>query len=263
MQRDYPIMTELEHQLHGNLARVMDRIGSACERSKREASEVTLVAVTKSVGVEVVRSLCRLGVRDLGENRVQQLCERCEEIGSFVETMRLGHGGGRIDRPRWHMIGHLQRNKVRSLVPWVSMVQSVDRLRLAEELNKRAAERSMVIDVLLEVNGGGEAQKTGAAVCAAGHLGEQVESMPHLRLRGLMSMAPMGADESTLRLVLGRVGELYEEMRHDFDVGDSFDVLSMGMSGDFEIAVECGATMVRVGSALYEGMNAAEVVDES
>ncbi len=246
----------MRSKLEDNLGSVQQRIEQACVRARRHADDVQLVAVTKSVSPDVICELVELGVTDFGENRVQELTNRAAFISDKINRHLLDTDQGKPAMPTWHMIGGLQRNKVKPLLPWVSMVQSVDRLRLAEEIHKRAQQVSRRVDVLLEVNGGNEPQKSGAAVCAASHLGEQIASLDGLRLRGLMTMAPLEADETELRNIFTRVRELFEEMQRDFDVGDAFDTLSMGMSGDFELAVECGATMVRVGSALFEGIDA-------
>lgn len=247
-------MTAIEDQLSVNLKSVRGRIDAACVRVRREPSDVRLVVVTKAVEIDIVLALVRLGVRDLGENRVQQLATRVTQVNEFLKGLSPDATGERIAPPRWHMIGQLQRNKVRTVLPVATMIHSVDQLRLAEEIDNRAQSLPQMVDVLLEVNGGDESQKGGAAVCATGYLGEQIASMSNVRLRGLMSMAPLTDDVAVQRRVFTRVRELYEEMQNDGAVGAAFDVLSMGMSGDFEVAVECGANMVRVGSAVFEGL---------
>ncbi len=256
-------MTGIEEKLHGNLQSVRDRIGGACARARRNAEDVRLVVVTKSVDIDVVSALVKLGVRDLGENRVQQLTERVSQVNDFLKQQTPTEPGERLPPPRWHMIGTLQRNKVKAVLPAVTMIHSVDQLRLAEEINRRADAHPHMVDVLLEVNGGDEPQKSGAAVCAAAHLGEQIASLPNVRLRGLMSMAPLTNAETLTRQVFTRVSELFEEMRNEYAVGSAFDVLSMGMSGDFEIAVECGSNLVRIGSAVFEGLRCDPTRSES
>ncbi len=246
----------MRRTLQDNLRKVRGRIAEACSRVGRDPGTVRLLAVTKSVDIDVIRTLYETGVTDLGENRAQQLVRRAETMKEWLQRRDMPKASAPASVPvRWHMVGYLQRNKVKSLLPWVSMFQSVDRLRLAEEINKRAADVGHPADVLLEVNGGNEPQKSGAPVCAASHLGEQVASMPNLRLRGLMTMAPWTTDETELRNVFTRVRELFDEMRHDFAVGDAFDIYSAGMTNDFEIAVECGSNMVRIGTALFEGLD--------
>lgn len=244
----------MRRKLQANFKEVRNRIADACARANREPESVRLVAVTKSVGMDVIRTLVDMGVTDFGENRVQELTQRAAMVAEMLKRRQMDPSIEPVTPPSWHMIGSLQRNKVRSLLPWVKMVHSVDRLRLAETLSKHAGSESRDVDVLLEVNGGNEPQKNGMAVCAAPHLAEQIVSLPNIRVRGLMSMAPLGADQTQLRNVFDRVRDLFDEMRSNYAVGGEFDTLSMGMSDDFELAVECGATLVRVGTALFSGL---------
>lgn len=244
----------MRRTLQGNFRLIRDRIADACARVNREPASVHLVAVTKSVGMDVIRTLVDMGITDLGENLAQELTRRAAMAAEMLKRRQLDRSIEPVTPPSWHMIGHLQRNKVRSLLPWVTMVHSVDRLRLAEAISKHAGSQSREIDVLLEVNGGNEPQKNGVAVCAAPHLAEQIVSLPNIRVRGLMSMAPLGANETTLRNVFNRVQDLFDETRSHYAVGQEFDTLSMGMSNDFELAVECGATLVRVGRVLFSGL---------
>ncbi len=244
--------------LRENLESVQSRIRDACSRAGRPTDSVKLVAITKSVGLDVIRALADAGLTDFGENRVQPLTHRAAEIS---EGHAPSDSASVMQAIRWHMVGYLQRNKVKSLLPWVTLVQSVDRLRLAEEISKQAAANGQDVDILLEVNGGSEPQKSGAQVCAAPYLGEQIISLPHLRLRGLMTMAPLGADETTLRQIYSRVRELFDDMRRDDRVQPYFDTYSAGMTQDFEWAIECGATMVRVGTALFQGIQTPNTVD--
>ena len=164
------------------------------------------------------------------------------------------------ERLRWHMIGHLQRNKARRVVDIVRLIQSVDSLRLAEELQVAAYRREEPVEVLIQVNTSGERAKYGIAPAAAAHLVEQIDTMMTLRPRGLMCMAPMADDPETVRPVFERCRELLEEIRSDGLGGDRFDILSMGMSNDFEVAIECGANLVRVGSAIF-GPAAEEITE--
>lgn len=243
---------EFRRQLLENLRRVGDRIAAACERARRPRGSVQLVAVTKSVGLDIVRALLEMGVVDLGENRPQELCRRADLVSQLRAECPPQR---RLHAPRWHLIGRLQRNKVGSLMDRTALIHSVDTLRLAEDIHKRA-DPARAVHLLIEVNAGEEPQKGGVPLRAGPCLAEQVASLPNVVLRGLMSMAPLGADETRLRNVFGRVRELFDEMRHDYRVGPAFDTLSMGMSGDFELAVECGATLVRIGSALFSGLEA-------
>jgi len=234
------------------LRRVQDRIANACLRARRDPREVTLVAVTKSVGIDVIRQLLDLGVRDLGESHVQELTRRAAMIREHQARLRDVPAAGAP--PRWHMVGHLQRNKVKALLPWVELIHSVDTLRLAEEIDRQARMMDRTVDVLLEVNASGEAQKYGLAVAAVGHFAEQIVSLSGLRLCGLMAMAPAEAPRDRLEWLFGRMAEIFTDLSGERFIGPHFRHLSMGMSSDFEAAVEQGATLVRIGTALFEGL---------
>jgi len=236
---------------------VRNRIGEAAERAGRRPEDVTLVAVTKNASPDQIRSLVELGHADLGENRVQQLGQRIAQLEEFVSRHRtLGRASTRMEelvppKVRWHMIGHLQRNKIKHVAPLVSMIHSVDSLRLAEELHAFGNKRDMIMDVLLQVNVSGETGKYGIAVPAVSHLAEQIDTMMHLRLRGLMTMAPFVEDPEEVRHVFARTRELFLELQTTDLVGPQFNILSMGMSNDFEVAIEEGSNVVRVGRALF------------
>src|SRR4051794_8670368 len=176
------------------LQEVTERIASACADAKRESSEVTLVAVTKTAAPEQIRELLQLGIGDLGESRVQQLTQRAMQLNEF-HARRVQHGDATVaQKLRWHMVGHLQRNKVKQLLSIENvMIHSIDSLRLAEELDAQAAKIERRVPVLLQVNASEERQKYGVAVGAAVHLAEQIDSMPNLQIQGLMTMAPQGA----------------------------------------------------------------------
>ncbi len=230
---------------------VQDTIAAACARARREPTDVTLVVVTKSAEIEQIQEVIRLGLNHLGENRVQQLKKVSSQVAEFLEQQR--------DDPavpkevHWHMVGHLQRNKVRQILPIVSLIHSVDTLRLAEEINGSAAKLNLRPRVLLQVNTSNEPQKYGVPVGAATHLAEQIETLPHLKLIGLMTMAPLTRNKDVIRTCFTRARELYYEMRGEKIVGNQFTELSMGMSSDYEIAIEEGATILRIGSAIFAG----------
>ncbi len=232
-----------------NLRRISDNVSEACARTGRSRQEVSIVAVTKSVGLEAIKNLIKLGLLDIGENRAAQLIRRADEINRYLE--RKNSSAAENAAVRWHMVGHLQRNKVKNLIPVVSMIHSVDSLRLAEEINSRAARAGRVMDVFLEINCSQEPQKHGCAVGAAVHLGEMTASMKNLRLVGLMTMAPMVRNAEKARPAFVRLRELFEEMRHDKIGGESFRHMSMGMSQDYTVAVEEGATVLRIGTAIF------------
>jgi PLP dependent protein len=211
-----------------NLREIRDRIHAAAGRTGRDPEKVQLIAVTKLVGPDEIRALQDLGLRDFGENRVDEaLGKRTEITGDAA----------------WHMIGRIQRRKARDVVAFFDYVHSVDRVELAEALQRRCdtADRSM--PVLLEVNASGEASKAGFEPDALKQAVSKTRTLDRLDLQGLMTMAPLTEDESLIRPVFARVRKLAEDL--------GLPELSMGMSNDFEIAVEEGATQVRIGSALY------------
>jgi pyridoxal phosphate enzyme (YggS family) len=252
---------------------VCERIAAAAQRTRRRPEDIILVAVTKSADPDGIRKLLELGHRDFGENRVQQLAQRASIVREWFERLRVlertgakpgSAPAGRIlasgsptdestlgGPARWHLIGHLQRNKARKAVEHVRLIHSVDSLRLAEELQNLADRRDAPIDVLVQVNCSGEDSKFGCPVPAALPLAEQIDTMIHVRVRGLMTMAPYSDNPEDSRPVFGRCRDLYEEIRKA-GVGEGrFNLLSMGMSSDYEVAIDEGANIVRVGRAIF------------
>ena len=242
-------------KLSENLKHIEQRIAQACARCGRSASSVTLVAVTKYASLDLIRTLVDLGVQNLGENRGPELARRAAMVKEWLSRKALGSESTPGPIPLWHMVGHVQRNKVKALLPWVDVIHSLDSLRLAEELDLEAGKLNRRTPVLLEVNATGEGQKHGIAFAAGSHLAEQVQSLKNLELRGLMAMGPLTEDKSAIAHTFNRVRELYEEIISLRICGPSFRDLSMGMSSDFELAIEAGATMVRIGSALFQGID--------
>ena len=242
--------------LSEKLDEVRDKIAAAAAKAKRDPAEVTLVAVTKTAAPEQIREIVQLGVPDLGESRVQVLTQRAAQMNEQFQR-RITHGSDAAAKPpdkvRWHMIGHLQRNKVKAVLPLVSLVHSIDSLRLAEEIDAQAAKLNLKVPVLMQVNAAEEPQKHGVAVGAAVHLAEQIDSMDNLQLVGLMTMAPLEESEAKVRQSFSRTREIFEELRWHKIGGAALRHLSMGMSNDFEMAVAEGATMVRIGSLLFGG----------
>jgi pyridoxal phosphate enzyme (YggS family) len=233
---------------------VRGRIADAAARSGRRPDDIVLAAVTKFASIDQVRELIELGHTDFAENRVQALVQRAGQIDEFLQRHRQLHSSRHVNLPRqlrWHMIGHLQRNKVRKVLELVRLIHSVDSLRLAEEIQVAAAKREEPMEVLVQVNVSGEKTKYGVAPAAAGHLVEQIDTMMSIRPRGLMCMAPLVEDPEEVRPVFERCRELAEDIRSHGLGGDQFDILSMGMTNDFEVAIECGANVVRVGSAIF------------
>lgn len=247
---------------------VKQRVAEAAQRSGRSPNSVYLIAVTKFAEPEDIRELIELGHRDFGENKVQQLDQRASVINEWFERVRLHprlageHASFDPSTPvRWHMIGHLQRNKVRKIGDLVRLVHSVDSLRLAEEIQQVANKLDRQIDVLLQVNVSGEDSKFGVPIAAAGAIAEQIDTMINVRVRGLMTMAPICEDPEVVRPHFIRCKELFDEIRKDGIGEGHFDLLSMGMSGDYEIAIEEGANLVRVGSAIFGESHAQEHVE--
>ncbi len=231
--------------------RLKENISSVCARVGRDPAEVKLVIVTKSATQEAIEEVVRLGFSELGENRVQQMKKVVSEVDEFIK--HNAEEPGIPKKINWHMIGHLQRNKVRQVLPLVTLIHSVDTLRLAEEINTAAAKMDTVMRVLLQVNTSEESQKYGVPVGAAPHLAEQIETLANIKLAGLMTMGPLTHNKDVIRKCFTRARELFIEMRGERVVGQNFEELSMGMSSDYEIAVEQGATILRIGSAIFSG----------
>lgn len=233
-------MSELTKRIAENVARVQERIDRAAERSGRTGGAVTLVAVTKYVGLEEVRAVLDSGCRVLGESRPQQLWEKAAALPDVG-----------ID---WHMIGHLQRNKVRRTLPVVRMVQSVDSLRLIETIDREAEALDHRVPILLEVNVSGEEAKHGFEPEDVEPLLDKLADYGRVDVRGLMCMAAFAGTRESARADFAALRRLRDRLRINCPDTVELDELSMGMSGDFEAAIEEGATLVRVGSVLFEGL---------
>ena len=230
-------MNPVPERILANLGEVRDRIADAARRSGRTPDAVRLVAVTKTVPTETIRILLEAGQADLGENRAQQLRDRAAELA---------------DAPvRWHMIGRLQRNKVKVVVPAAAMIHSVDSVRLAEEISKRAAAAGARATCLLEVNASGEEAKGGVAPAEAPRLAGDIAALPSVDLVGLMTMAPLAETGETVRPVFAALRECLTRVNREADLEKPLTELSMGMTQDYETAIEEGATIVRVGTALF------------
>jgi pyridoxal phosphate enzyme (YggS family) len=225
------------------LAELRARIETAAARSGRPASEVTLVGVAKRQSVEKVAEAVRAGLKDVGENYVQEAVARIEAVEAQL-------AGTDTALPRWHFIGQLQRNKARDVVRAFDVVASVDRARLGESLEQRAAADARQLDVLLQVDLSGEANKGGVAPDELGRLLEAASGWSHLRVTGLMAIPAPGSDPEQTRPAFAPLRELRDRWRGK-PGAEALQELSMGMSSDFEVAIEEGATLVRVGTALF------------
>jgi pyridoxal phosphate enzyme (YggS family) len=229
--------TALRDTLAVNLAAIERRIAAACARAGRRREEVTLIAVTKTVSVEIAALLPELSVLDLGESRPQELWRKAAALPRTV---------------RWHLIGHLQRNKIERTLPLVHRLHSVDSDRLLTALDD--VDLGRPLEVMLEFNCGGEASKLGFAPEQAGSLVPVLRSLKRVRVVGLMTMAPFEDDPARCRPVFVRLRQLREQLRGEVGALHPLGELSMGMSNDFEVAVEEGATAVRLGTVLFEGI---------
>ncbi len=228
--------------LADRLAAVERRLAAACARAGRHRADVTLVAVTKTVSPEVAAALHGLGVPDLAENRPQELWRKAAALPATV---------------RWHMIGHLQRNKVERTLPLVCLIHSVDSVRLLQAIDAEAERRGVPVEVLLEVNASGEASKGGFRPAEVPGLAPALVSLRRVRVRGLMTMAAYEEDPQKTRPTFAGLRALRDRLQGEVGAAHSLSHLSMGMTNDFEVAVEEGATLVRPGTVLFEGLGEA------
>ena len=227
-------------QLRENLARIREQIAAAAARSGRLSGDIKLIGVTKYVSAEVARNLVEAGLLDLGESRPQELWSKAESLAELPI--------------RWHLIGHLQRNKIRRSLPLVNLFHSVDSLRLLQALSAETGLLKQPVSVLLEVNVSGDAAKHGFRPDDIEPLLPQIAALPNLAVQGLMTMAALEGGPSRARRDFAALRELSQQLVSRCPPGVCLQELSMGMSGDFEVAIEEGATMIRVGSALFEGI---------
>lgn len=217
-------------------AHVEERICRACEKSGRDRSEVTLIAVSKTKPIGDIKEAYRLGMRCFGENKVQEITEKYPQMPADVQ---------------WHMIGHLQRNKVKYIVDKVAMIHSVDSLRLAETIQAEAAKHQVTVPILLEVNVAKEESKFGLSIAEVIPLAEQISTMKNIHIQGLMTIAPYVEDPEENRWVFRELKKLSVDIKAKNIDNVNMCVLSMGMTGDYETAIEEGATMVRVGTGIF------------
>jgi pyridoxal phosphate enzyme (YggS family) len=225
--------------LTGNLRVVEERIQDTCRRAGRPRSAVTLIAVTKTVVPEVAALVPELGCVDLGESRPQELWHKAAALPVGV---------------RWHLIGHLQRNKIERTFPLVHLIHSVDSLRLLEALDQEAVRKQRSLEVLLEVNAGGEAAKSGFAVQEVPELLPALGSLKQIRICGLMTMAALEENPEQCRPTFQVLRRLAEELTERLPAPHHMEHISMGMSNDFEVAIEEGATLIRLGTILFQGL---------
>ncbi len=230
------LVTNVFMSISDNIKTVRDRIASAAQRAGRDPSSVRLVVVSKTVDAGRIREAVAAGAAILGENRVQEAKEKIEQLGAIA---------------RWHLIGHLQTNKAKYAVKLFDLIQSVDNRDLAHEIDKQAAKIGKIQDVLIEVSIAGEAAKAGVAIENTLGLIREAAKLNHISIKGLMTIPPFLDDPEHVRPYFKKLRELSESIARENIPGASMQELSMGMSGDFEVAIEEGATMVRVGTAIF------------
>lgn len=222
--------------IKGNLKQVEEKIENACMRAERNREDVTLIAVSKTKPIPMLQEAYEYGCRHFGENKVQELVDKYEVMPKDI---------------KWHMIGHLQRNKVKYIVDKVYLIHSVDSLRLAEEISKEAMKKQVTVNILVEVNVAGEDSKFGTTTQEALELVQAISALPGISIKGLMTIAPYVENGEENRQYFVKLRQLSVDiMRKNID-NVSMDVLSMGMTGDYQVAVEEGATYVRVGTGIF------------
>ena len=219
-----------------NIEHVRENIRAACEKSGRKAEDVTLIAVSKTKPVSMLQEAYECGCRDFGENKVQELVEKWEQMPKDI---------------RWHMIGHLQRNKVKYIVDKVHMIHSVDSLRLAEEISKEAGKKGVTVSILIEINVAEEETKFGTTCEDAVQLVEEIAKLPHLVIKGLMTIAPYVENAEENKQYFEKLRQIYVDINRKNIDNVYMTELSMGMTGDYETAIAEGATYIRVGTGIF------------
>ncbi len=223
-----------------NLSYVEEKIAKACERVGRKREEVTLIAVSKTKPVAAIKEAMEYGTTHFGENKVQEIMDKYEAISESLN---------------WHMIGHLQRNKVKYIVDKVVLIHSVDSLRLAEQINEEAKKKNVIAKILIEVNMAGEESKFGVKPEETLSLIEQIALLTNVKIMGLMTIAPYVENGEENRIYFQKMRQLNIDIKSKNIDNVCMDILSMGMTGDYEVAVEEGATMVRVGTGIFGERN--------
>ena len=230
----------METMLCENLKKVEDNVDAACKKAGRSRDEVTLIAVSKTKPVEMLSTIYNQGIRDFGENKVQEMCDKMEQLPSDI---------------RWHMIGHLQTNKVKYIVGHTTLIHSVDSLHLAKEIEKQAEKKDVTVDILVEVNIAEEESKFGIHKEETYELVRQIAALPHVHICGLMTIAPYVENPEDNRMYFRGIRQLSVDIAEQNIDNVDMDVLSMGMTGDYMVAIEEGATIVRVGTGIFGERN--------
>ena len=223
-----------------NYRHVLKKVEEACARSGRDPKDVTLIAVSKTKPIEMIEEAMEAGARVFGENKVQELCDKYEQLPKDLH---------------WHLIGHLQRNKVKYIVDKAELIHSVDSLKLAEEISKEALKKNVEVNILIEVNVAEEESKFGVSVEETPVLVEEIAKLPGIHIQWLMTIAPYTTDPEENRPVFRTLKKLAVDIKKKNIDNVCMDVLSMGMTGDYQVAVEEGATLVRVGTGIFGERN--------
>ncbi len=226
--------------LKENLANVEKKVNEACAKAGRKREEVTLIAVSKTKPVDMLQEIYDCGVRDFGENKVQEMCDKIEVLPDDI---------------KWHMIGHLQTNKVKYIVGKTKLIHSVDSLKLAQEIQKQAVKKDVTVPVLIEVNIAEEESKFGIKKEETIDLVKSIAELDHVKIMGLMTIAPYVENPEDNRLYFRGIKQLSVDINNQNIDNVCMDILSMGMTGDYEVAIEEGATMVRVGTGIFGERN--------
>ena len=229
-----------EYSIKDNIEEVKNNIAAACQEAGRAPEEVTLIAVSKTKPVELLREAYDCGCRDFGENKVQELLDKYEVMPKDI---------------RWHMIGHLQRNKVKYIVDKVALIHSVDSLRLAEEISREAVKKDTCVNILIEVNVAEEETKFGVTCNEVKQLVQDIAKLPNIRVKGLMTIAPFVENAEQNRPIFSKLRKISVDIMEENIDNITMEILSMGMTGDYEVAIEEGATMVRVGTGIFGERN--------
>ena len=226
--------------IKNNIINVQNKINVACQKTERDVQDVRLIAVSKTKPVSLLQEAYDAGIRDFGENKVQEIIEKYDKLPNDI---------------RWHMIGHLQRNKVKYIIDKVCLIHSVDSLRLAEEINKEAIKHNLIMPILIELNVANEDSKFGLSVSDCIEMITEISLLPNIRIKGLMTVAPFVDNPEENREYFQAMKQLSVDiMKKNID-NVCMDILSMGMTGDYEVAIEEGATYVRVGTGIFGERN--------
>lgn len=240
MKMDEGLNNNIYGYIEENINSIKKRISESAVKSGRKADDIKIIAVTKTIDIQRIYEVVRVGLKDLGENRVQELTDKFPMLGGV---------------PDWHLIGHLQTNKVKYIIDKVKMIHSLDRRELAEEMQKQAEKKGCIVDTLIQVNIAEEESKFGIKIEETTEFIKSISKMPNINIRGLMTIAPYVENPEEIRWVFRDMRKLYIDIIAENIDNISMDYLSMGMSNDFEVAIQEGSNMVRIGTAIFGKRN--------